>query len=210
MTVTDPVSSLRAAALSTLKSKRRKQVSEKLAPIPVRPPPPSDNFQLDYGQDDVSMADAGPSVSSTTAQDFKEPNFQPHEDMHMREEGEISDEEEPPPIVKQPIPLIERLSDSPMPIMRKSSTPESSLAVKTEPSASPRSTSPEVEPVQAPRLALVDRISDEPYVPDEELYGVPSIGEAPVHHLSIPYIGPDCVRPGLDRRFLSILSKLPF
>ncbi|KAF9485787.1 hypothetical protein BDN70DRAFT_916639 [Pholiota conissans] len=97
---TDPVEHLRAAALSTLKVKRRKQVPEKPAlSIPVRPPPSTDTFQLDYGFDEnaqleTTTADMQP---TTLSQDFKGSKpLVADEESQSREEGEISEEDEPP------------------------------------------------------------------------------------------------------------------
>ncbi|KAF9565768.1 hypothetical protein CPC08DRAFT_158755 [Agrocybe pediades] len=199
MVITDPVSSLRAAALSTLKSKRRKQVPKPSAVIPVRPPPPTDNFQLDYGQDDVPMADAETTISAPTVSNDKEAS---RDDVQMREEGEISEEEEVPRVVKQPLSLMERLSDSPMTIVRKSTTPETRITMKQEPPSSPRGfVSPEVHNAEVPRLALADRISDAPshvldmYDGDAPLESYEESYD-PLH--SISSLGPNCVRPGLE------------
>ncbi len=87
----DPASSLRAAALLTLKSKRRKAAGEQssTAALPARPPPITDSFQLDYGQEDGSSSTArtpAPGPSKLHPADM--------EDGQIREEGEISDSEE--------------------------------------------------------------------------------------------------------------------
>lgn len=90
----DPVS-LRAAALSTLKSKRRKPAPDKgPAMAPSRPTPVSD-FQLDYGQDDVMVIDSQPPLPPPRHTSPKITQKPPiiDRDVQMREEGEISDEE---------------------------------------------------------------------------------------------------------------------
>ena len=62
----DPVS-LRAAALSTLKLKRRKPVPDKATAMPSRSTLASD-FQLDYGQEDVIVIDPQPPSSPKVSQ----------------------------------------------------------------------------------------------------------------------------------------------
>lgn len=88
-------SSLRALALSTLKSKRRKPVPTAQVPAPAlsRPPPPPvpsvDSMQLDYGEDDSFARTAiEPQLSH---QDPPPPIMH---DVVMREEGEISSDDE--------------------------------------------------------------------------------------------------------------------
>ncbi|KAF9524288.1 hypothetical protein CPB83DRAFT_618976 [Crepidotus variabilis] len=120
----DPVSSLRAAALSTLKSKRRKPAIDRSVPISERPQPPKDVFQLDYGQEesssDVPMADATTSTQAPSPVQPKQDDLEapPGRDISL-EEGEISDDE---PVVtplrsarKQPTPP-RKVFSSPRPI----------------------------------------------------------------------------------------------
>ena len=95
----DQVSSLRAAALSTLRAaKRRKPGVEKL--VPSRPPPPT-SIQLDYGLDEDPLPN--PQVPIKPPSPVPEPNVvnsssshseHVSQDVQMREEGEISEEEE--------------------------------------------------------------------------------------------------------------------
>ena len=87
----DPASSLRAAALLTLKSKRRKPNPSTVlqASLPAR----SDSqLQLDYGQGDSSPA---PGKSSRTSSAGPPTTTTDVEDGQIREEGEISDTEGP-------------------------------------------------------------------------------------------------------------------
>ncbi|KAF8895336.1 hypothetical protein BD779DRAFT_719071 [Infundibulicybe gibba] len=100
----DPASSLRAAALLTLKSKRRKPApTQSTQPMAlIRPPPPDNSIHLDYGQEDISSSPptipAAPTVS-TPKVPVKTPSPEVEEGQ-IREEGEISDEEHvpsPPP-----------------------------------------------------------------------------------------------------------------
>ncbi|KAJ7259537.1 hypothetical protein B0H12DRAFT_1108572 [Mycena haematopus] len=119
----DPVSSLRAAALLTLKSKRRKPIVDTSgASGPSQRPPPTDtSVQLDYGQDDV-----GSSPTDVAMPPLK----RDPEDGQTREEGEISDSEEAqskpaskrsldtPTVVKVESPthnLLDRIRDPPHP-----------------------------------------------------------------------------------------------
>ncbi|TFK28067.1 hypothetical protein FA15DRAFT_665850 [Coprinopsis marcescibilis] len=91
----DP-SSLRALALSTRRSKRRKPAVETTVTSPlVRPLPVSDSMQLDYGQDDVDM-DASEELRKGVNDASRLDNVAP-DDVIMREEGEISDVEEEAP-----------------------------------------------------------------------------------------------------------------
>ncbi|KAJ7784465.1 hypothetical protein B0H16DRAFT_1681862 [Mycena metata] len=79
----DPADSLRAAALLTLKAKRRKPTVDT-----NRQPPTDASLQLDYGQDDIDSFSADvpmPTASLALKPDPEDPN---------REEGEISDSEE--------------------------------------------------------------------------------------------------------------------
>ncbi|KAK7048450.1 MADS-box domain-containing protein [Favolaschia claudopus] len=85
----DPASSLRAAALLTLKSKRRKPTVDisALSGLPQRPQTTDPSVQLDYGQDDIASSPTDVAMTGPTLKN--EPN-----DNQPREEGEISDSEE--------------------------------------------------------------------------------------------------------------------
>ncbi|CAA7262930.1 unnamed protein product [Cyclocybe aegerita] len=195
----DPVSTLRAAALSTLKSKRRKPVVDKPAPVPSRPPPPTDMFQLDYGQEetptDVPMADVPASIPPPPV--AKERTTPPHTSDIAREEGEISEEEEPPPISKSPTPQTKR-STSVTSFLQM--TPEP----RPEPKPSIDDTLPSIKPASCksttPVLqlhpALVDRTSDLAPSPLDVIENRPAISMAELSQ-GAPALGPDCVRPGL-------------
>ncbi|KAJ2929758.1 hypothetical protein H1R20_g7323, partial [Candolleomyces eurysporus] len=152
-------SSLRALALSTLKSKRRKPAAvQPVVPGLSRrlPPVPSlDGMQLDYGEDEsASAAGSWMDVDSPVIQDG-----------HMREEGEISDEEgsskrlsakaetelppqEPPAAPENPLPapgglsLLDRITDPPkvLPSMPESLKPLSER-ISSPPTASTSSRS---------------------------------------------------------------------
>ncbi|KAF5360366.1 hypothetical protein D9756_004912 [Leucocoprinus leucothites] len=95
-------SSLRAAALRTLKSgKRRRPASGQRQEVSLARPVPQDTLQLDYGQDDdtsdsVQAPAKAPSLSTSAIQDAPPaPQAVGGMDVDMREEGEISDEEPP-------------------------------------------------------------------------------------------------------------------
>ncbi|KAM6494385.1 hypothetical protein JOM56_010746 [Amanita muscaria] len=98
----DQVSSLREAALSTLRAKRRKPGLEKAS---LSRPPPPDSIQLDYGQEESHQPTPKPTpsclpkiVASSSAKQLESVP----EDVHMREEGEISEEEDIPPAPPAP------------------------------------------------------------------------------------------------------------
>lgn len=137
----DQVSSLRAAALSTLRAaKRRKPGVEKL--VPSRPPPPT-SIQLDYGLDEDSPPN--PQVPIKPPSPVPEPNVvnsssSHSEDVQMREEGEISEEEE----VQPPAPQVLKETCK-SPINEPKSPAKSSPSVRpypTAPGASNRSPPP--------------------------------------------------------------------
>jgi hypothetical protein len=94
----DPTS-LRARALSTLKLKRKRpapKLPKASTSLPIRPIPSSDAFQLDYGNEESASQPQPSPKDERTATDVPEP------DASTREEGEISEEEEPP---AKPIPV---------------------------------------------------------------------------------------------------------
>jgi hypothetical protein len=192
----DPVS-LRAAALSTLK--RRKPVPDKATAIPPSRPPPTSDFQLDYGQEDGMAVDSQlpppPKLSP------KSIHIAPiiTNDIQMREEGEISDEEEIPRPKQSPPPPL-RKSISPLP----AKTLSSQLVKVVEPkSASPRQKSPTSEE-RAP-LSLLERFSG--YAPSNEGSEtdivIPDAHESELDS-SLSSLGPDRVRPGLFCKFLPL------
>lgn len=199
MLASDPVSSLRAAALSTLKAKRRKFVPEKTALSTLPRPPPPDSFQLDYGQEDnipdTPMAEMMPSDVNNPSPSTIEPATL--EEDPNREEGEISEEEEPP----QMVPPTDKLFSA----ERTALKPRSPSPVS---SATPFHNSPEM----ASPLALMDRLSDPlPSIPilglDEqtEVDQIPANAEAPPPFF---LIGPENVRPGLTGMSFSLHVRI--
>jgi hypothetical protein len=180
----DPVS-LRAAALSTLK--RRKTVPN------TRPTHTSD-FQLDYGQEDGMAVDSKPPPppKSSSKSTHNAPNIS--NDIQMREEGEISDEEEILCPKQSPPPPL-RKTKSPIPAKALSSH---ILKVVEPKSASPHQKSPALEE-RAP-LSLLERFSG--YAPSNE--GSETDFSIPESELdsSLSSLGPDRVRPGLFCKFL--------
>ncbi|KAH9480655.1 hypothetical protein JR316_0007255 [Psilocybe cubensis] len=203
MVSSDPVSSLRAAALSTLKkSKRRKAAAvEKPIPVSLRPPPPSDSFQLDYGQEDNNVkTDPGRLVSEVSQVKEKSPT--PIIDTQMREEGEISDEEGPPNIPMQIDDYgFQKSTKSPIPL--KSVTPETymntTLHIRPTPpplSPSPRSLSPEAQPTRAQLPAQLPETFVPVFKKEEEVVKIPMLGVSEPD--DTVDIGPDRVRPGID------------
>jgi len=200
MLSSDPVSSLRAAALSTLKAKRRKPVPEKPAiPTLPRPPPPADLFQLDYGQEDnipdapmtdkILPVNKSPPLANNLVFTAVDPN---------REEGEISEEEDPPPPAN-------RLSRSPAQERVRIAKPKSPSPL---PAAAPLSDSPlpavQSLLMQSPPM-LTEELSDpSPNVPIACLNEQPSdiVMDQISANMEAPppifRVGPENVRPGLS------------
>ena len=92
----DPAASLRAAALLTLKSKKRKATATPAAPHIPRPFAAPPSIELDYGSEEPSGAttskdpEAAAQPPKTVA---AAPEAMAVDDSQGREEGEISDEE---------------------------------------------------------------------------------------------------------------------
>lgn len=179
----DPVS-LRAAALSTLK--RRKPVPDKATTMPPSRPTHTSDFQLDYGQEDGMVVDSQlpPPLKSSPKSTHNAPIIT--NDIQMREEGEISDEEEILRPERSPPPPL-RKSKSPIP--DKALSPQLLKAVEPK-SASPHQKSPALE--ERASLSLLERFSG--YAPSNE----------PELDSSLSSLGPDRVRPGLSCKFLSL------
>ena len=200
----DPASSLRAAALLTLKSKRRKPTTDQSIsqPLPSRPPPLDIGFQLDYGTEDITTSPLErsaitPSDPIYTSSKSKSPVPTPTEDVQMREEGEISDEDTTPLPHRKPSPEIQRPRSPPR---RSASTPRGRR------STPPRSAGPSTDA----RTKLSDRISGPPspsisYVQD--VVSSPMTVDAP-EVLDGPLLDVDHVRPGLASWSLSSLSRI--
>jgi len=135
----DPASSLRAAALLTLKSKRRKQADAQSLSIPSLPSRPmvvDTSVQLDYGHEDsIASSPLQPSADTESGQ--------------AREEGEISDSEDPAAKSNSPTSSSHRPQTVP-------SVEDRSTSVY---SSSPRQVVLKIESPQ-PQPTLLDRISD--------------------------------------------------
>ena len=186
----DPVS-LRAAALSTLK--RRKTLPEKATTMPPSRPTHTSDFQLDYGQEDGMAVDSQPLPPPKSSP--KSTHIAPiiTNDIQMREEGEISDEEEILHPKKSPSPP-PRKSKSPVPA--KALSPQLVKVVEPK-SASPHQKSPVLE--ERPPLSLLERFSG--FAPSNE--GSETDNPIPESELdsSLSSLGPDRVRPGLFCKF---------
>ncbi|KAF5369264.1 hypothetical protein D9758_002784 [Tetrapyrgos nigripes] len=170
----DPASSLRAAALLTLKSKRRKPTNSQSVPsstLPARPVAIDSSVQLDYGQED-SIASSPPQAADP-------------ENGQAREEGEISDSEMDPTAASA----------------KATSSPTTSLPnPSTIPSVSDSSTETPPRPegalkAESPPPAFFDRISD--VVPPESQSASSVTDDANSGQRSY-FIDADHVRPGLE------------
>ena len=140
----DPAASLRAAALLTLKSKKRKATATPATlhiPRPLAAPP---SIELDYGSEEPSGAttskdpEAAAQPPKTVA---AAPEAMAVDDSQGREEGEISDTDTPPPTPKlKPEPTSPKVV-------------ELEKAITQMPPPPPR---PKVEPM-SPTLSLAAR-----------------------------------------------------
>lgn len=184
----DPASSLRAAALLTLKSKRRRPAASELSHLSSttgRPPPLAADsaMQLDYGLDDIpSSPPAATSEPDNTSIAHK--SSSDHLDVktgQVREEGEISDSEEVPANVNQYSPVVrlgkhELTSMSVVPPRARSSSSRSSIIDLKQ---------------ESPPQSAIAMIFDHPPTPD-----VPS-------KRLFYSLDADHVRPGLESKFFS-------
>lgn len=197
LAVTEDV--LRAAALRSLKEKRKKQqtVSSEFPSLPSRPAvsDPS-SIQLDYGQADSpsSIASSSAPLPTATKADVKM-----DVDDAAREEGEISDSEEPPaptppspvatkqPLKKSPPPQAKPRTASPkLPERKKAPTPPLPTISLPVPSSAvaeaPRPPIPEPSTAQASKTT-----TDMPPPP------------LPTHY-NPPVVDPYQARPGLNSK----------
>ena len=206
----DPVS-LRAAALSTLKSKRRKPVPEKATIMAPSRIPPASDFQLDYGQEDVMLVDPQPQPElqsqsqslpsspppppslrkSSPKAIQKVPNIT--KDVQMREEGEISDEEE----ILGPTISLKRSPPLPPPRKSKSPIPAKALSPESVQVASASPLQKSVTPEERAPLSLLERFTG--YAPSnpEEPDIAMSDANTPELDNTLSLLGPGRVRPGL-------------
>ncbi|KAI0056113.1 hypothetical protein BV25DRAFT_1652190 [Artomyces pyxidatus] len=208
----DPASSLRQAALKTLRSKRRKPVtgSDISSALPVRPTAVVDSVQLDYGQEEPTPALPPPSapepvsaVASVPASKVDAAASSLDNDATTREEGEISENEDPPP--PKPAPKPTPPAKIPAKIFPKPASPPASRSVasasasvakppippptKVEPLAPPPPVTPTSSKLSSQRSSLGD-----PMVPLTPLTG--STDNFRLEHSSY-IIDAAHVRPGL-------------
>jgi hypothetical protein len=143
----DPAASLRAAALKTLKSKRRKAPdnSNLSTSLPPRPLAITPSIQLDYGTEEPPRTTTSTSSSTLVVDSAPAVPPQPEpmqvDEDQTREEGEISDSESAPPpkspsvsrivsSTSQSAPLKHVQKDRPMP--PPIAPPTASVTIKTE------------------------------------------------------------------------------
>lgn len=197
----DPVSSLRALALKTRKTRKPTAKPTTTLPQLSRPlPPPDNSFQLDYGQEDGdSLAPAVPaSISKPAVHKINQATAAPPvEDAQMREEGEISDEEHisPPPPATKPL-------SRPRPSPPRPTVITQDVKTRPQQSTPTRSIFPKIE---SPPHNLLDRISDQPTFNGQQA-GPSSYALGSDHPFvdDVPYfIDADHVRPGLASRCLA-------
>ncbi|CAL1712720.1 unnamed protein product [Somion occarium] len=197
----DPAASLRAAALLTLRSKRKKQnaSSELSSSLPPRPvPAEATYFQLDYGQEEPPSG-ASSTASSSAAIPAPAPVIPSDtpmdvDDSQAREEGEISDSEEPPAaatpsaLPKRPSSL-SMTSPAAKPKAAAPMTPEKKkVAISPPPRPPPMSPSPDKNRhITAEPAKLSKVLTDMPPPALPARYSQPVIAVDPNH-----------VRPGLD------------
>ncbi|KAF9468491.1 hypothetical protein BDZ94DRAFT_1245487 [Collybia nuda] len=183
--LSDPASSLRAAALLTLKSKRRKPPIDHSQPLPSRPPPSDIGFQLDYGQEEITppltVISEGHSILSRL------PTTKSTEDDQAREEGEISDEE----VLQNP--TNPSFLSSPEQLLIP---PVANLETSRPPTSSPRPVSQLMTASSLLKPKLSERISDPPF---SALAGETAmLVDSPlVNDLPLRLIDANHVRPGL-------------
>ncbi|KZT09380.1 uncharacterized protein LAESUDRAFT_756996 [Laetiporus sulphureus 93-53] len=147
----DLAASLRAAALRTLKSKRRKleTASETSAALPSHRPTEPTSIQLDYGQEELDGAPTSASSSTKPsaapaskpvpppAPSFLKPDQKEQDESQTREEGEISESEPTTPTapVVKPEPATPQLRSAPQPMIKPQGKPPGfpkSPPIKTE------------------------------------------------------------------------------
>ena len=207
----DPVS-LRAAALSTLKLKRRKPAPEKATPMPPFRPTPASDFQLDYGPEDIMVVDPQPPPSPRLSPKSTQKAPAINKDVQMREEGEISDEEE----ILRPAFVLKRSPPPQQPSLRqsKSPVPAKALFPQSAKVAEVKSGSPLHKPLlpeeRAP-LSLLERFYG--YAPSvlesETVTTTPDVVEPKLDTI-LSVLGPDRVRPGLLCTFFHFFSGQRF
>ncbi|KAF9019198.1 hypothetical protein BDZ89DRAFT_325112 [Hymenopellis radicata] len=190
----DPASSLRAAALLTLKSKRRRPAggTSAGAGLPVRPAPAADGgAQLDYGQEDV--ASSPPAQVSEPAQSSQATDIQ---DGQTREEGEISDSEEQLALSAKALPS--KASPAKHQPRKPSPPPPPAPKVSMEPPVDlppPRPSPKTVIPKQESPPHPLERITDNTLPAPPSSSGMTGIDES--HPKNSFYVDENHVRPGL-------------
>ncbi|KAK7690374.1 hypothetical protein QCA50_007032 [Cerrena zonata] len=186
-----PEDVLRAAALRSLKEKRKKQQSVSTELPTTLPPRPvifdSTSIQLDYGQ-----AESPSSIASSSGPPpaSSKPEHKMDVDDAAREEGEISDSEEPPPTPASPV--------APKQQPKKSSTPPAKLRPMSP--QSPQRKKPPTPPTPLTAIPRPSPITTESLRPkDSELMTDMPPPPLPVHK-NTPSIVVDHyqARPGLN------------
>lgn len=201
----DPAASLRAAALKTLKAKRRKGPDGTDGPssLPTRlPSTSSPSIQLDYGSEDPygkspSVSIAAPTVSSPATVQQPPPPPPPAlasmdvDEDQTREEGEISDSESMPPPKS---PEVSRQAPPPAPsVSVKQSLKERPMPPPIVPP------SPSVSNVSVKTEASTHVLPDPPS-------SSPSLSRySPVVDYDMYAVDEDHVRPGLASQCLSVI-----
>lgn len=183
----DPASSLRAAALLTMKPKRRKPTADQPAGLPQRPIP--SGLMLNYGEEESSP----PTTAASSALD--KASTPPGKVVALqvednREEGEISDTEATPPAKPKASP-------------RKTQKAKATAAVKKSIKASPKTSPTSAKPpshAKLPPTSPKQEISLPTPVDGPSAPLAPAFQHGPPQTLSY-VVDADHVRPGLASSF---------
>lgn len=190
----DAAASLRAVALSTLKSRRKVHSAgvELPASLPPRPVPVTSQVELDYGIEDSAASRSFKSPSASATASTTRPPL-PSEPMDVdngpaREEGEISDTESTPP--KSP------LVKAPQTTLRDRPTHAGKRSPKDRPVESPT-----MPPPSSQNAVPIKTDPTPPPVPEVRLGSkAPTQGQiTPTSHDESMLVDEEYVRPGLAR-----------
>ncbi|PSR71919.1 hypothetical protein PHLCEN_2v12129 [Hermanssonia centrifuga] len=198
----DPAASLRAAALLTLKSNRRKANTGNEVPVGLLPRPVSTaaSIQLDYGTEEPSFGASSTASITTTSAAIPRPAPapEPMEVDEVREEGEISDSESTPGHKSPPQQPANPRATPPNPRSRHQPLPPK-LSLNESSAASPAIKLPTTAPIAV-------KTEPAPATLDQSV-GPTSATISAASHRSVSYpneamlVDEEHVRPGLSSQF---------